>query len=137
MYAIWGLYTEYQNLSTFTILQVSSSSITYCNQWYCCLCFWILLWQNPFDQIISKEDMGRFHWSISYNNNFCICGELVNYIFYHLFSKQAVVLINFLYILTTDLIWVWKKLSVYARYWLWLCIPFVQFFLSHCQNPPF
>lgn len=47
-----------------TIVQVPSSSITYHRQWHCCLYFWVFLWENSFNQAITKENMGGLHWSI-------------------------------------------------------------------------
>lgn len=61
-------------------LQVSSSSNTYSNQWYCCLHLWLLFWKNPFDQDISKENLGGIHWSFYYNYVFSILGEHAIYL---------------------------------------------------------
>lgn len=59
-------------------MQVSSSSITYCYQWCSCLYLWLLFWENTFDQAISEENMGGFHWSIGSNHDLSICGEQAN-----------------------------------------------------------
>lgn len=76
MYYVW-----YRTLSNylpdghFDLMQVSFASITYCYQRHCCIHIWFFLWENPFDQAISKENLGGFYWCICYNYTVCICSE--------------------------------------------------------------
>lgn len=55
--------------------QVSSSSNFDSHQWHCRLCLWFLFRKNPFNQVITKENLGGIHWSICYNNDLCVCGK--------------------------------------------------------------
>ena len=83
------------------LTQVPTSSITYCYQWYCCLFLWVLFRKNSFDQVISEENLGGFHWSVCYNYYLGICGEFVFLLFK--LSVRSTMSLN---VYSTLLVWV-------------------------------
>lgn len=57
-------------------MQVSSASSSYCYEWCSGLFLRFLFRENSAHQVVSKENMGRFHWSIRGNHNLCVfCNE--------------------------------------------------------------
>lgn len=55
-------------------MKVSFPCIPYCYEWCCCIFLRFLLWENTSYQAISKENMGRFYWSIWCHYGCCIYG---------------------------------------------------------------
>ena len=61
--------------STMLCTQVSFACFTYCDQRYLCLFIRVLSWENTTNQVVPKENLGRFYWCISDNYHLCFSGE--------------------------------------------------------------
>jgi hypothetical protein len=68
--------------------QVSLACFTDCDKWYRCLFIWLLSWENTFNQVIPKKDLGRFYWCISDNYHLCFPGEILLMLLAASFSLQ-------------------------------------------------
>lgn len=80
-------------------MQVSSSSNSDSHQWHCRLFLWFLFWKNPFNQVITKENLGGIHWSICYNNDLCVCGK---HRFFSLVAVNTLMFYHVYYYLMTN-----------------------------------
>lgn len=63
----------------FFFLHHLSSSMTYLH---------ISVVKNTIDQVITKENVGGFHWSFYYHSDFCIPGKLVLWAKKYLFVDE-------------------------------------------------